>query len=46
MEHIIEQLDDVNLQAQAGNGTVWKERDGSFETQRAMEEGQVEQKCR
>jgi hypothetical protein len=43
MEHIIEQLDDVDLQAQAGNGTVWKDRDGSFETQRAIEAGrQVE----
>ena len=43
MEHIIEQLDDVDLQAQAGNGTVWKDREGSFETQRAIEAGrQVE----
>lgn len=43
MEHIIEQLDDVDLQAQAGNGTVWKDREGAFETQRAIEAGrQVE----
>ena len=43
MEHIVEQLDDVDLQAQAGNGTVWRDREGSFETQRAIEAGrQVE----
>ena len=39
MEHILEQLDGVDLQAQAGNGVVWKSGDGTFETRRAIEAG-------
>jgi Tol biopolymer transport system component len=39
MEHILEQLDGVDLQAQAGNGVVWKAGDGAFETRRAIEAG-------
>jgi Tol biopolymer transport system component len=39
MEHILEQLDGVDLQAQAGNGVVWKSGDGAFETRRATEAG-------
>ena len=39
MEHIIEQLDGIDLRAQAGNGVVWKSRDTSFETRRAIEAG-------
>ena len=39
MEHILEQLDGVDLQAQAGNGVVWKADDGAFETRRAIEAG-------
>ena len=39
LEHILEQLDGVNLQAQAGNGVVWKSGDGTFETRRAIEAG-------
>jgi Tol biopolymer transport system component len=39
MEHILEQLDGVDLQAQAGNGVVWKNGDGAFETRRAIEAG-------
>jgi len=40
LEHILEQLDRVDLQAQAGNGTVWKNSETSFETRRAIEAGQ------
>jgi Tol biopolymer transport system component len=39
LEHILEQLDGVDLQAQAGNGVVWKSGDGDFETRRAIEAG-------
>ena len=39
MEHIIEQLDGIDLRAQAGNGVVWKSNDSSFETRRAIEAG-------
>ena len=36
IEHVIEQLDRVDLQAHAGSGTVWKRDDGAFETRRAI----------
>ena len=39
MEHIIEQLDGIDLRAQDGNGVVWKSIDTSFETRRAIEAG-------
>ena len=39
LEHILEQLDGVNLEAQAGNGAVWKSDRTSFETRRAIETG-------
>ncbi len=39
LEHILEQLDGVDLQARAGNGVVWKSGDGTFETRRAIEAG-------
>jgi Tol biopolymer transport system component len=39
IEHVIEQLDGVNLRAQAGNGAVWASGDGLFETRRAIEAG-------
>jgi Tol biopolymer transport system component len=39
LEHILEQLDGVDLQAQAGNSDVWKAGDGAFETRRAIEAG-------
>ena len=39
MERIVEQLDGVDLRAQAGNGVVWKSNDAAFETSRAMEAG-------
>jgi Tol biopolymer transport system component len=39
MEHILEQLDGVDLRAQDGNGVVWKSHDSSFETTRAIEAG-------
>jgi Tol biopolymer transport system component len=39
LEHILEQLDGVDLLAQAGNGVVWKAGDGAFETRRAIEAG-------
>lgn len=40
LEHILEQLDQVDLAAHAGKGAVWRSRDGSFETQRAIDAGQ------
>jgi Tol biopolymer transport system component len=44
MEHLLEQLDGVDLRAQDGNGVVWKSGDASFETRRAIEAGlRVEQ---
>jgi Tol biopolymer transport system component len=39
LEHILEQLDGVNLEAQAGNGAVWKGDRTFFETRRAIETG-------
>jgi Tol biopolymer transport system component len=39
LEHILEQLDGVDLQAQAGNGAVWKADTATFETRRAIEAG-------
>jgi hypothetical protein len=39
VEHVLEQLDGVNLQAQVGSGNVWKGEDGAFETRRATEMG-------
>ena len=39
VEHVLEQLDGVDLEAQAGSGNVWKRDDGAFETRRATEVG-------
>jgi hypothetical protein len=39
IEHVIEQLDGVDLEAQLGSGNVWKREDGAFETRRAIEVG-------
>jgi Tol biopolymer transport system component len=39
VEHVLEQLDGVDLEAQAGSGHVWKRADGAFETRRATEVG-------
>ena len=39
LEHILERLDGVDLQAQVGNGAVWKSGDRAFETRRAIEAG-------
>ncbi|MEP6918921.1 MAG: hypothetical protein ABJC89_24990, partial [Acidobacteriota bacterium] len=36
IEHVIEQLDGVDLEAHARGGNVWKRDDGAFETQRAI----------
>jgi Tol biopolymer transport system component len=41
MEHIVEQLDGIDLRVQAGNGVVWKSHDNSFETRRAIEAGRL-----
>ena len=38
-EHILEQLDGVNLGEQADNEAVWKSGENSFETRRAVEAG-------
>jgi Tol biopolymer transport system component len=40
VEHVIEQLDGVDLEAHAGGGAAWKSADASFETVRAIEAGQ------
>jgi Tol biopolymer transport system component len=39
IEHVLEQLEGVDLGAQAGTGNVWKREDGAFETRRAIEVG-------
>jgi len=39
LEHVLEQLDEVDLQAQAGKGAAWKNGKASFETRRAIEAG-------
>jgi hypothetical protein len=39
IEHVLEQLDGVDLEAQLGSGNVWKREDGAFETRRAIEVG-------
>ena len=39
IEHVIEQLDQVDLQAHALSGTVWKRDDGAYETRRAIAVG-------
>jgi Tol biopolymer transport system component len=39
LEHVLEQLDRVDLAGQSGNGAVWKSDRGSFETRRAIETG-------
>jgi len=39
IEHILEQLDGVDLEAQLGSGNVWRREDGAFETRRATEVG-------
>jgi hypothetical protein len=39
IEHVLEQLDGVDLETQVGSGNVWKRGDGAFETRRAMEAG-------
>ena len=39
IEHVLEQLDGVDLETQVGSGNVWKREDGAFETRRAMEAG-------
>ena len=39
MEHILEQLEGIDLRAQDGNGVVWKSNDTTFETRRAIAAG-------
>ena len=39
VEHVLEQLDGVDLAAHVGSGNVWKRADGAFETRRATEVG-------
>jgi hypothetical protein len=39
IEHVVEQLDGVDLEAQVSSGNVWKRDDGAFETRRATEAG-------
>ena len=41
LEHVLEQLDGVDLQAQAGNGVVWNNGAHEFETRRAIEAGRA-----
>jgi len=39
IEHVIEQLDEADLEAHARSGNVWKGDDGAFETRRAIAVG-------
>jgi len=39
VEHILEQLDGVDLRAHVGSGLVWRRDDGAFETRRATDVG-------
>lgn len=39
IEHVIEQLDEIDLEVHARSGNVWKREDGAFETRRAIEVG-------
>jgi Tol biopolymer transport system component len=39
MEHLVEQLEGIDLQAQSGNGVVWMSGDTTFETARAIAAG-------
>lgn len=39
IEHVLEQLDGVDLEAHVGSRNVWKREDGAFETRRATEAG-------
>lgn len=39
IEHVLEPLDGVDLEAHVGSGNVWKREDGAFETRRATEAG-------
>ena len=39
IEHVVEQLDEIDLAIHVGNGNVWKREDGAFETRRAIEVG-------
>jgi Tol biopolymer transport system component len=39
LEHVLERLDGVDLQTQAGSGMAWKSGDNIFETRRAIEAG-------
>jgi hypothetical protein len=39
VEHILEQLDGVDLRAHVGFGVVWRRDDGAFETRRATDVG-------
>jgi Tol biopolymer transport system component len=39
LEHVIEQLDGIDLEIHARTGMAWKREDGAFETRRATEVG-------
>jgi Tol biopolymer transport system component len=39
LEHVLEQLDGVDLPARAASGAAWKTSDGAYETRRAIETG-------
>ena len=39
IEHVVEQLDEIDLAIHVGSGNVWKREDGAFETRRAIEVG-------
>ena len=40
VEHVLEQMDGVDLEAQHDSRSVWKNEDGAFETRRATQVGQ------
>ena len=39
IEHVVEQLDEIDLEVHLSSGNVWKREDGAFETRRAIEVG-------
>jgi TolB protein len=39
IEHVVEQLDEIDLEVHVSGGNVWKREDGAFETRRAIEVG-------
>ena len=41
LEHVLEQVDHVDLEAHVRSGAAWRNRDEGFETRRAIEAGRL-----